>query len=257
MRYSESVQTLISGERVNVMRAEAPIGQKRILVVDDEASIRDVLRRYLEREGYRVEVAADGPGALRATAQMPPDLIVLDLMLPGLDGLEVCNRLRMQSTVPIIMLTARDEEADKIRGFTTGADDYITKPFSPAELVLRVKAVLRRVEATMTPTPAPGNILRFGSLTISPAFRRVELAGRAVELSAREFDLLYFMASHPGQVFTRSQLLQQVWEYDYHGDSSTVTVHISRLREKLEPDPTHPRYIKTVWGVGYKCEPLA
>lgn len=239
------------------MLTEAPTAQKRILVVDDESSIRDVLTRYLEREGYRVEVAADGPGALSAVARMSPDLIVLDLMLPGLDGLEVCHRLRAQSMVPIIMLTARDEEADKVRGFTTGADDYITKPFSPAELVLRVKAVLRRAEAAQTPAQTPGDLLRFGSLAIAPAFRRVELSGRVVDLSAREFDLLFFLANHPGQVFTRSQLLQHVWDYNYFGDSSTVTVHISRLREKLEPDPTHPSYIKTVWGVGYKFEPSA
>jgi two-component system response regulator VicR len=237
------------------MRIEAPGAQKRILVVDDESSIRDVLTRYLEREGYRVEVAADGSSALQATAQMSPDLIVLDLMLPGIDGLEVCHRLRAQSSVPIIMLTARDEEADKIRGFTTGADDYMTKPFSPAELVLRVKAVLRRVEGTATSPQPSGTVLRFDSLTIAPAFRRVELAGQVVDLSAREFDLLFFLASHPGQVFTRNQLLQQVWDYAYYGDSSTVTVHISRVREKLEPDPTHPSYIKTVWGVGYKFEP--
>ncbi|HLW02867.1 MAG TPA: response regulator transcription factor [Ktedonobacterales bacterium] len=235
----------------------APTAQKRILVVDDESSIRDVLTRYLEREGYRVEVAADGPAALHATAHTAPDLIVLDLMLPGLDGLEVCHRLRAVSMVPIIMLTARDEEADKVRGFTTGADDYITKPFSPAELVLRIKAVLRRVEAAITPVQPQGDLLRFGNLTIAPAYRRVEIAGRAVDLSAREFDLLLYLASHPGQVFTRNQLLQQVWDYDYYGDSSTVTVHISRLREKLEPDPTHPSYIKTVWGVGYKFEPPA
>ncbi len=238
-----------------MMKAETPAAQKHILVVDDEASIRDVLTRYLEREGYAVEVAADGPGALEAAAQVSPDLIVLDLMLPGLDGLEVCHRLRMQSTVPIIMLTARDEEADKVRGFTTGADDYLTKPFSPAELVLRVKAVLRRVEAAQSPPQSLGNVLRFGRLVIAPAFRRTELAGRVVDLSAREFDLLCFLASHPGQVFTRNQLLKQVWDYDYYGDSSTVTVHISRLREKLEPDPTHPQYIKTIWGVGYKFEP--
>ncbi|HEU5370067.1 MAG TPA: response regulator transcription factor, partial [Ktedonobacterales bacterium] len=165
------------------MLTEAPTAQKRILVVDDESSIRDVLTRYLEREGYRVEVAADGPGALSAVARMSPDLIVLDLMLPGLDGLEVCHRLRAQSMVPIIMLTARDEEADKVRGFTTGADDYITKPFSPAELVLRVKAVLRRAEAAQTPAQTPGDLLRFGSLAIAPAFRRVELSGRVVDLS--------------------------------------------------------------------------
>lgn len=239
------------------MGTEAPMAQKHILVVDDESSIRDVLTRYLEREGYRVEVAADGPAALQATAQVSPDLIVLDLMLPGLDGLEVCQRLRAVSMVPIIMLTARDEEADKVRGFTTGADDYITKPFSPAELVLRVKAVLRRVEAPAAPVQTQGTTLRFGSLTISPTYRRVEVAGRVIDLSATEFDLLFYLASHPGQVFTRSQLLQQVWDYNYYGDSSTVTVHISRLREKLEPDPTHPSYIKTVWGVGYKFEASA
>ncbi len=239
------------------MKIETPATPKRILVVDDESSIRDVLTRYLEREGYRVEVAADGPAALYATTQIAPDLIVLDLMLPGLDGLEVCQRLRAVSMVPIIMLTARDEEADKVRGFTTGADDYITKPFSPAELVLRIKAVLRRVEAAIAPIQAQSDLLRFGSLTIAPAYRRVEVAGRVIDLSAREFDLLLYLASHPGQVFTRNQLLQQVWDFDYYGDSSTVTVHISRLREKLEPDPTHPSYIKTVWGVGYKFEASA
>jgi DNA-binding response OmpR family regulator len=240
-----------------MMKIETPATPKRILVVDDESSIRDVLTRYLEREGYRVEVAADGPAALYATTQIAPDLIVLDLMLPGLDGLEVCQRLRAVSMVPIIMLTARDEEADKVRGFTTGADDYITKPFSPAELVLRIKAVLRRVEAAIAPIQAQSDLLRFGSLTIAPAYRRVEVAGRVIDLSAREFDLLLYLASHPGQVFTRNQLLQQVWDFDYYGDSSTVTVHISRLREKLEPDPTHPSYIKTVWGVGYKFEASA
>ncbi len=238
-----------------MMQPDVLTAQRRILVVDDETSVREVLTRYLEREGYSVEVAADGPGALLAAAAAQPDLIVLDLMLPGLDGLEVCRRLRAQSAVPIIMLTARDEEADKVMGFTTGADDYLTKPFSPAELVLRVKAVLRRVAAASAPAQPVGNALRFGALSISPTFRRVELAGRPVELTAKEFDLLFFVARHPGQVFTRSQLLNQVWDYDYYGDVSTVTVHISRLREKLEPDPAQPRYIKTVWGVGYKFEP--
>jgi|SRR5579859_1858484 len=237
------------------MKVEMPTAQRRILVVDDETSIRDVLTRYLEREGYRVEVAADGPGALQSASAAQPDLIVLDLMLPGLDGLEVCRRLRLSSAVPIIMLTARDEEADKLIGFTTGADDYLTKPFSPAELVLRVKAVLRRVAAASAPAHMPEDTLRFGALAIALAFRRVELAGREMDLTAKEFDLLHFMARHPGHVFTRNQLLNQVWDYDYYGDVSTVTVHISRLREKLEPDPAHPRYIKTVWGVGYKFEP--
>src|SRR5579871_6730883 len=232
----------------------APTAQKRILVVDDESSIRDVLTRYLEREGYRVEVAADGPAALHATAHTAPDLIVLDLMLPGLDGLEVCHRLRAVSMVPIIMLTARDEEAEKLIGFTTGADDYITKPFSPAELVLRIKAVLRRVEVATAPAQQQSDTLRFDTLVISPAFRRVEVAGQVVDLTVKEFDLLHHLARHPGQVFTRSQLLTQIWDYDYYGDSSTVTVHISRLREKIENDPAHPCHIKTVWGVGYKFE---
>jgi DNA-binding response OmpR family regulator len=235
------------------MQAEQMLKQRRILVVDDEASVRDVLTRYLEREGYRVEVAADGQSALRAAYEQP-DLIVLDLMLPGVNGLEVCRRLRGQSNVPIIMLTARDEEADKLIGFTTGADDYITKPFSPAELVLRIKAVLRRVELATAPAQQQSDVLRFDTLVISPAFRRVEVAGQAVDLTAKEFDLLHHLAGHPGQVFTRSQLLTQIWDYDYYGDSSTVTVHISRLREKIESDPAHPCHIKTVWGVGYKFE---
>lgn len=235
------------------MQAEQAVKQRRILVVDDEASVRDVLTRYLEREGYRVEVAADGQSALRAAYEQP-DLIVLDLMLPGVNGLEVCRRLRGQSNVPIIMLTARDEEADKLIGFTTGADDYITKPFSPAELVLRIKAVLRRVEVATAPAPPQSDVLRFDTLVISPTSRRVEVAGQTVDLTAKEFDLLHHLASHPGQVFTRSQLLTQIWDYDYYGDSSTVTVHISRLREKIESDPAHPCHIKTVWGVGYKFE---
>ena len=235
------------------MQAEQAVKQRRILVVDDEASVRDVLTRYLEREGYRVEVAADGQGALRAAYEQP-DLIVLDLMLPGVNGLEVCRRLRSQSNVPIIMLTARDEEADKLIGFTTGADDYITKPFSPAELVLRIKAVLRRVEVAAAPPQNQSDTLRFDTLVISPAFRRVEVAGQPVDLTAKEFDLLHHLARHPGQVFTRSQLLTQIWDYDYYGDSSTVTVHISRLREKIETDPAQPCHIKTVWGVGYKFE---
>lgn len=235
------------------MQAEEAVKQRRILVVDDEASVRDVLTRYLEREGYRVEVAADGQSALRAAYEQP-DLIVLDLMLPGVNGLEVCRRLRGQSNVPIIMLTARDEEADKLIGFTTGADDYITKPFSPAELVLRIKAVLRRVEVAAVPAQQQSDVLRFDTLVISPTSRRVEVAGQAVDLTAKEFDLLHYLASHPGQVFTRSQLLTQIWDYDYYGDSSTVTVHISRLREKIESDPAHPCHIKTVWGVGYKFE---
>lgn len=229
--------------------------QQRVLIVDDEAGVCEVIKRYLEREGFHVDVATDGQGALLAAAAMPPDLIVLDLMLPRIDGLEVCRRLRAQSAVPIIMLTARTEEADKLVGFRTGADDYLTKPFSPAELVLRIKAVLRRATSATAPLVAPEVSLRVGALIVAPSFRRVEVAGQVIELTAKEFDLLHFLARHPRQVFTREQLLSNVWGYDYYGDASTVTVHIRRLREKLEPDPTRPTYVKTVWGVGYKFEP--
>jgi DNA-binding response OmpR family regulator len=239
------------------MTGEPIAAQQRILVVDDEASVCDVLKRYLEREGYQVHVAKDGRSALQAAAAMAPDLVVLDVMLPQLEGLEVCRRLRSQSQVPIIMLTARDEEKDRLAGFTTGADDYVTKPFSPAELVLRIKAVLRRVAAATQQTVSGGQALHSGALMIAPAFRRVEVAGKVVELTTKEFDLLYFMARHPRQVFTRTQLLSNVWGYDFYGDDSTVTVHIRRLREKLEPDATRPTYVKTVWGTGYKFEPEA
>ncbi|HEY7124434.1 MAG TPA: response regulator transcription factor [Ktedonobacterales bacterium] len=236
------------------MGNETPTRQ-HILIVDDETSVCDVIKRYLEHEGYQVAIATDGPGALIAAAALAPDLVVLDLMLPQIDGLEVCRRLRNQSTVPIIMLTARTEETDKLVGFRTGADDYLTKPFSPAELVLRIKAVLRRAAAASAPSMPVGLALHFGALVIAPAFRRAELSGRVIELTTKEFDLLYFLARHPRQVFTRTQLLTNVWGYDFYGDASTVTVHIRRLREKLEPDPTSPTYIKTVWGTGYKFEP--
>jgi DNA-binding response OmpR family regulator len=223
-----------------------------VLVVDDEPIVAEVVEKYLAREGYQVKVAVDGAEALRTARQWPPDLVVLDLMLPGVDGLEVCRELRKESQIPIIMLTARGEETDRIVGLELGADDYIVKPFSPQELVARVKAVLRRARAA--PVHVPSGLIRYGELLTNPESREVLVRGRNVELTAKEFDLLYFLASHPNQVFTREQLLDQVWDYAYVGDLSTVTVHIRRLRAKIEADPFRPRYIKTLWGVGYKFD---
>jgi DNA-binding response OmpR family regulator len=228
--------------------------RRRILVVDDEASIREVLTQYLELEGFTVLQAADGVEALRSVEAQPPDLVVLDLMLPGMDGLEVCRRLRATSAVPILMLTARSDETDKLAGFAVGTDDYVTKPFSPREVVVRVQAIMRRIEATSVPAMVLDDTLHLGNLTIRPQLRYVEREGTPIELTAKEFDLLHFLATHPKQVFTRQQLLDNVWDYGYYGDASTVTVHIRRLREKVEQDPARPRHVKTVWGVGYKFE---
>jgi DNA-binding response OmpR family regulator len=223
-----------------------------VLVVDDESIVREVVAQYLRQDGFDVQVAADGPEALSRFAQARPDIVLLDLMLPGIDGIEVCRRIRSQSNVPVIMVTAKGDETDTIIGLGVGADDYVSKPFSPRELVARVKAVLRRAS---TPIIAEGDPLHFGSLTIRPDRRQVEVGGVAVDLTAREFDLLEFLAAHPGRVFTRDELLDQVWDWAYASDGGTVTVHIRRLRQKIEPDPERPRYIKTVWGVGYKFEP--
>ncbi|HEX2351083.1 MAG TPA: response regulator transcription factor [Ktedonobacterales bacterium] len=228
---------------------------RRILVVDDEEAIREVLAQYLRRAGFVVLEAADGPSALRIASATPPDLLILDLMLPGMDGLEVCRKLRETLAAPILMLTARSEEDDTLEGFRVGADDYVTKPFSPREVVMRAQAIMRRVEVTTAPAMALGDTLIFGELVIKPQLRQVERDGDTLDLTAREFDLLRFLASHPRQVFSRQQLLDQVWGYDYFGDPSTVTVHIRRLREKVERDPAEPQRLKTVWGVGYKFEP--
>jgi len=225
---------------------------ERILIVDDEPIVSEVVQRYLIREGYQVSVAADGRAALKEARDNPPDLVVLDLMLPEIDGLEVCRQLRASSSVPIIMLTAKGEESDKILGLGLGADDYLTKPFSPGELIARVNAVLRRSQAA---APAlPGDVVKVGALRINPGGRAVERDGEEIHLTAKEFDLLYFLARSPGQVFTREQLLNNVWDFEWYGDQSTVTVHIRRLREKIEPNPVRPRHIKTVWGVGYKLD---
>jgi two-component system, OmpR family, response regulator VicR len=225
-----------------------------ILVVDDEPNILEVVSAYLRRELYRVVTAADGEEALKQVGEHSPDLVVLDVMLPRLDGLEVCRRIRATSNTPIIMLTARGEETDKLIGLGMGADDYLTKPFSPRELVARIKAVLRRATPTAQSEPGADSALKFPGLRINSRTRAVETDAGPVELTAKEFDLLFFLASHPQEVFTRTQLLDQVWDYSYYGDTSTVTVHVRRLREKIESDPMRPRYIKTVWGVGYKFE---
>ncbi len=226
---------------------------QRILVVDDESSILEVVQKYLLREGFQVATARDGELALASYNKEPPDLVVLDLMLPKVDGLEVFRRLRAKGAVPVIMLTAKGEETDRVVGLELGADDYITKPFSPRELVARVKAVLRRAAVTNTGALGERPITR-GEVQVDPNARFVQVKGKPVELTGKEFDLLWFLASHPGQVFTRAQLLDQVWGYEYYGDASTVTVHVRRLREKIETDPAKPRYISTVWGVGYRFE---
>ncbi|MDB5057436.1 MAG: DNA-binding response regulator [Chloroflexi bacterium] len=221
----------------------------RILVVEDEPTVSDVVARYLRREGYQVGLASDGNEGLRMALQCQPDLVVLDIMLPGLDGLEVCRRLRATCQTPVIMLTAKVDDGDAILGLGLGADDYMRKPFSPPELIARVKAVLRRGQ------PIAGTAtLNFGELRIDASGRAVLRGDDRLDLTAKEFDLLWHMSSHPGQVFSREQLLAGVWGYDYLGDTSTVTVHVRRLREKLERDPSTPAWLKTVWGVGYKFE---
>ena len=225
------------------------MSNQRIFVVDDEPQVREVLKLYLSREGFRVETAADGAAALAAFDAHPPDLVLLDLMLPKIDGLQVFKLLRARRTVPIIMLTAKGDEVDRVLGLELGADDYIVKPFSPREVVARVKNVLRRASL---PDETVSRALVYGSLRIDPLTRGVTVGQKKVELTAKEFDLLYFLAKHPGQVFTRAQLLDQVWGYEFYGDASTVTVHMRRVREKLEPNPAEPIYLLTVWGTGYK-----
>jgi DNA-binding response OmpR family regulator len=221
----------------------------RILVVEDEPTVGDVVTRYLRREGYQVDSASDGALGLELALSWRPDLVVLDIMLPGLDGFEVCRRLRATHQTPVIMLTARAEDGDAVLALGLGADDYVRKPFSPQELVARVKAVLRRGQTSSAPT-----LVSFGEVRIDAPARVVWRGEEALELTATEFDLLWRMSSNPGHVFTREQLLSAVWGYDYIGDTSTVTVHMRRLREKLERDPGRPRWLKTVWGVGYKLE---
>ena len=222
-----------------------------VLVVDDEPTIAEVVSRYLERAGYSARVAVDGPDALEQIIAERPDLVVLDLMLPGMDGLEVMRRMQATERVSVILLTARGEPSDRIVGLRQGADDYVVKPFSPAELVARVDAVLRRV----TPEPELEEPIAFDDLTLDPVARRVTVRGEEVSLTVREYDLLLHFVRHPAQVFSRDQLMDSVWQYTFYTDTSTVTVHVRRLREKIERDPSEPRWLQTVWGVGYRFQP--
>jgi len=224
----------------------------KVLVVDDDATVSDVVRRYLERAGFAVTLAADGPSALAAAAANAPNLVVLDLMLPGMSGLEVCRRLRERSDVPVVMLTALGEETDRVVGFEVGADDYVTKPFSPRELALRVQSVLRRA-GRPGGAAAPESLVD-GDLRLDPVARTATRAGEPLALTVREFDLLAHFLRHPRQAASRADLLEQVWGWSF-GDQATVTVHVRRVREKIEPDPAAPTRIVTVWGVGYRFDP--
>jgi DNA-binding response OmpR family regulator len=219
-----------------------------VLVVDDEPIVREVVVRYLAREGHETLEAADGAGARNEIERSDPDLVVLDVMLPGLDGLELCRWIRRRSELPVIMLTARGDEADRIVGLELGADDYVTKPFSPRELAARVRSVLRRSTAA---SPSDEK-LAFGDVELERGTREARKAGARIRLTAKEFDLLWFLASHPRRVFSRDQLMASVWGYTAAFDTGTVTVHVRRLREKIEDDPSQPTYLETVWGIGYR-----
>ncbi|GAB4346790.1 MAG: response regulator transcription factor [Phototrophicales bacterium] len=236
---------------------------KTICIIDDEMMLREVVRRYLEHDGFHVIEAETAPQAMDLLRDRHVDLILLDIMLPGLDGFTLLRVLKnsdeytlldINGGVPVIILSSRGDEADRITGFELGVDDYVVKPFSPRELVARVKAVLRRVQGNITEEES-AKPLQYDALIIDPLKRVVKIGERNPTLTVREFDLLWLLASYPQQVFTRDQLLNRVWGYEYYGDDSTVTVHIRRLREKLESDPSNPQYIQTVWGVGYKFEP--
>jgi DNA-binding response OmpR family regulator len=236
---------------VAALAARDNLSMTTVLIVDDEPTIREVVVRYLEREGYRTLEAADGRRARELIESDSPSLVVLDLMLPGTDGLALCRWIRARSSVPVIMLTARGEEADRIVGLEVGADDYVTKPFSPRELTARVRTVLRRTaEETHSPS-----VLEIGPITIDGAAREVRKGDVRLKLTVKEFDLLWFLAGHPRQVFSRDQLMNRVWGYSSAFDTGTVTVHVRRLREKLEDDPSHPQHLETVWGAGYRFVP--
>jgi DNA-binding response OmpR family regulator len=222
-----------------------------VLVVDDEPIVREVVVRYLARDGHTTLEADDGDRARTLLEQQTPDLVVLDVMLPGTDGLELCRWIRSRSELPVILLTARGEEADRIIGLELGADDYVTKPFSPRELAARVRTVLRRA----VPTPEARDRFAFGDIEIDTTTREVHKAGRELRLTAKEFDLLTFLAGNPRRVFGRDQLMSRVWGYEAALDTGTVTVHVRRLREKIETDPSEPLHLQTVWGVGYRLVP--
>jgi DNA-binding response OmpR family regulator len=224
-----------------------------VLVVEDDATVAEVVAAYLTRAGYTVRRAADGPAAVAAARERLPDLVLLDLMLPGFDGYEVHKRIRVLGEVPVIMLTARGEESDRILGLEVGADDYVTKPFSPRELVLRAGSVLRRAAVRGTRAEQASDVRRVGDLELDVTSHQAQLRGEPLALTGREFDLLAFLLKHPRQVFTRTELMRRVWGWEF-GDQSTVTVHVRRLREKIEADPAAPATIVTVWGVGYRLD---
>lgn len=243
------------GAAQQAQQPHPPEHKRRILIADDDEPTRRTLAEYLEQEGFQVHMAADGKQALEAAWNFLPDLILLDVKMPEIDGLEVARRLHAKSNVPIIMLSALSDDIDRVAGLSAGSDDYVTKPVRPRELLLRIQGLLRRVEAREAAEPPLEGDLRFDDLVIRPRLHVVERNGTPIDLSANEFELLYFLASHPRQVFTRQQLLDRVWHYEYFGDTSTVTVHMSRLRKKVELDPSNPRHLRTVWRVGYKFVP--
>ena len=229
------------------------VGQARVLIVDDEPMVRDVLSRYLQGEGFDVDTAGDGEEAMTAVRRTPPDLVLLDLMLPKIDGLEVLRRMRELGQPSVILLTAKGEETDRVVGLELGADDYVTKPFSPREVIARVRAVLRRGGLAVRAELA--DVLAFDDLEVDGPRRAARRRGQELALTRKEFDLLWLLCSHAGTTFTRAQLLANVWDVAWDGDSATVTVHVRRLRQKIEDDPSSPRHLQTVWGVGYRFEP--
>lgn len=229
---------------------------ERILVVDDEVELAEIIRDYLKKDGFVVELAFNGRQALDAFKRFDPQLVILDVMMPEVDGMEVCRIIRSQSSIPLLLLSAKSSDIDKILGLGIGADDYITKPFSPGELVARAKSHLRRyTQFSASDTLNNGDQLIFGDLSIEDKSYTVAFKGRRIELAAKEFEILSYMAHHPMQVFTREQLFNQIWGFAEYGDINTVTVHIRKIREKIEQDPSNPIFIKTVWGVGYKFDP--
>lgn len=226
---------------------------ERVLIVDDEAELACILRDYLKKEGFNTETVYDGASAIKAFETFKPQLVLLDVMLPDYDGMEVCRRIRAKSNIPIIMLSAKSSDIDKILGLGLGADDYISKPFSPGELVARIKAHIRRY-VDFSAENKQVTRMKFGRLEIDDKAYDVLLDSKKIDLAAKEFELLSFMAHHPLQVFTREQLFNQIWGFDEYGDINTVTVHIRKIREKIEQNPSQPTFIKTVWGVGYKFD---
>jgi two-component system response regulator VicR len=229
--------------------------RRSVLIADDEPSIVDVCKRYLEREGFDIFTAIDGQAALDVWRKHHPNLVILDLMMPRVDGWRVCETIRTEDETPILMLTAKSEDYDRLFGLTIGANDYMSKPFNPQELVLRVKSIFRLLDSSKPSSIDKRETIETGGVVLNTTTREVTVHGISVKLTVKEFDLLFLLVTHPKQVFSRSQLLQQIWDTAYDGDTTTVTVHLRRLREKIEKDPSHPLLLHTVWGIGYKFDP--